>query len=169
MDLDQALAEFDATETTLRRLEALRDRLSSLVPEGIAFLGSSQEGVEYEDLCRAFRELVAGLPKIDGYQIEEFPLGLDEIAQSRLDSRDVGHFDAVVAVERAVAAPGEAIREYRFRFNRVRRKLVRERVEQILGEIDAHLSSLAGRVEADREPIADPPKAYRGNCRTSAQ
>ncbi len=66
VDLDAVIKDFDAAETTLRRLEAVWEQLMELVPSGIVFLGDSPEAVEYEDLCRAFHELSNGLPPIDG-------------------------------------------------------------------------------------------------------
>ena len=156
VDLDNALGEFDAVETTLRRLETVSQRMSELVPEGIAFVGGSPDGIEYEDLRRAFRELVGGLPAIDGWTITEFPLALDDIAQNRFDAREIGELEAIVSVEQGISAPGEAIREYRFRFNRVRRSLVRKRAQELLGDIAALLPELQKRVERDAEPITEP-------------
>src|SRR4051812_45872938 len=98
MDLNQAIGDFDAAETTLRRLEAVWDRLSALVPEGIVFFGDSPEGVEYEDICRAFRDLAGGLPPVDGYRIEASPMPLDDIAQNRIDAREVGFIEAITDV-----------------------------------------------------------------------
>lgn len=53
MDLNDALAEFDAAETTLTRLESSWRRMRDLVPQGIAFMSGSPEAIEYEDLFRA--------------------------------------------------------------------------------------------------------------------
>jgi Restriction endonuclease len=156
MDLNQALAEFDATETNLKRLETVWERMSALIPDGISFLGESVEGIEHEDLRRSFRELTAGLPMIAGFGINDAPLALDEIAQNRFDALEIGILEASISVEDEVRAPGEAIREYRFRFNRVRRQIVRERTQQLIGEVGTHLSSLQERIEPDATPIDDP-------------
>jgi hypothetical protein len=155
MDLNEALAEFDAAETTLSRLEAVWQKLSDLTPDGIVFTSGSSEAVEYEDLCRAFGELAGSLPAVDGWAIAESPLTLDEIAQDRFDARDIGEMEAILSVERAVDAPGEAIREYRFRFNRARRSLVRPRVQHLVGDVEAQLASLVRRVARDNKPIED--------------
>jgi hypothetical protein len=155
MNLNEALAEFDAAETTLSRLEAVWQQLCGLVPGGIAFIGGSPEAIEYEDLCRAFGELVGGLPAIDGWTITESPRDLDEIAQSRLDSQELGEVELMVSVEREIDAPGEAIREYRFRFNRARRSLVGPRAQHLLADIEAQLAALVKRVPRDNEPVTD--------------
>lgn len=156
MDLNEAIAEFDATETTLTRLESVWRRLSELTPQGIAFVAASPEGIEYGDLCRAFRDLANGLPKVAGFHIQDLPRALDDIAQNRLDARDLGFPEAVTGVESVIAAPGEAIREYRFRFNRERRKVGRDRMQELVTGIEPLLSSLTSRIERDREPITDP-------------
>jgi hypothetical protein len=155
VDLNQAIGDFDAAETTLRRLESVWERLGVLVPQGIAFVGDSPEGIEYEDLCRAFRDLSRGLPPIDGFQIDAEPMPLDHIAQNRLDAQEVGEIEAITGVEAGIAQPGEAIREYRFRFNRARRRVARDRILELIAEIEGHLQSLTSRIDLDREPIAD--------------
>lgn len=156
MNLDQALGEFDAAETTLRRLEDVWQRLIELVPSGISFMGSSAEGIEYEDLQRAFRALADGLSAIGTSRISEVPLDLDEIAQSRLDAQEIGEIEALVAVERGVSAPGEAIREYRFQFNWARRQLVRHRVQELIAQVQDLLSELVSKVQSNNEPVVDP-------------
>ncbi len=155
MDLNQAITDFDAAETTLRRLESVWERLSDLVPQGIAFVGDSPEGVEYEDLCRAFRDLAGGLPPTDGFRIDVLPMPLDEIAQNRLDAQDIGYIEAITDVEAGIAQPGEAIREYRFRFNRARRRVARDRLLELITEVEGRIRSLTSRIDSDTEPIAD--------------
>lgn len=156
MDLNQAITDFDAAETTLRRLESVWERLAALVPQGINFLGDSPEGIEYEDLCRAFRDLTEGLPPIDGFRIDAEPMPLGDIAQNRLDAQEVGYIEAITGVEAGIAQPGETIREYRFRFNRARRRVARDRILELIAEIESHLQSLTSRIDSDNEPIADP-------------
>lgn len=156
MDLNEAIGDFDAAETTLRRLESVWERLAALVPPGISFIGDSPDGIEYEDLCRAFRDLIAGLPPIDGFRIDAQPMPLDDIAQNRLDAQEVGYIEAVTDVQAGIAQPGEAIREYRFRFNRARRRVARDRILELIAEIEAQLQSLTSRIDSDREPITDP-------------
>ena len=59
-------------------------------------------------------------------------------------------------MEAGIAQPGEAIREYRFRFNRARRRVARDRTLELITEVEDHLQSLTSRVDSDREPIRDP-------------
>ena len=51
MDLNDAISDFDSAETTLLRLETVWEKLSELIPHGIAFETQSQAGVEYENLA----------------------------------------------------------------------------------------------------------------------
>jgi hypothetical protein len=156
VDLNHAIADFDAAETTLRRVETVWARLSELIPDGIAFEAHSPIGVEYENLCRAYRDLADGLPPIDGFRVDVQPMGLDEVAQARLDARDLGFAEAITSVEQAIGAPGEALREYRYRFDRARRKVARNRTVALIAEIEEHIGSLTSRHERNNEPIDDP-------------
>jgi hypothetical protein len=156
VNLAEALNEFDAAETTLRRLEEVWDRMSDLVPEGITFEMDSPRGIEYEELRRAFEDLVDGLPRIDGWQIEASPMGLNEIAQNRFDAKEIEMLEAIVDVEEGIVAPGAAIRDYRFRFDRARRKLIRRRVQELVGQVEALLPTLVARIGRSNEEITDP-------------
>lgn len=155
MDLNEAIRDFDAAETTLRRLESVWERLVALVPQGFAFLRGSREAIEYEDLCRAFHDLSHGLPPIDGFRIDSEPMSLDDIAQERIDLREIGEIAAINSVQSAVAKPGEEVREYRYRFTRARRRVARDRILELIGAIEGNLRTLTSRVARDREPIAD--------------
>lgn len=156
VNLHDALGAFDATETTLRRLETVWERMVALIPPGISFVGTAPEGIEYENLRRAYGDLAAGLPALDTWVIHDFPMELDDIAGSRLGAHEVGEIGILVAVEKAIEAPGEAIREYRYRFNRARRLLVRERLHRLVDEVAALLARLVQRVPRNREPVSDP-------------
>ena len=87
---------------------------------------------------------MTGLPPIDGWAITATPFdSLDDIAQSRLDAQEVGEVEAHVSTERTITAPGEQIDEYRARMTRGRRQLVRARLEELVGAVDATLDELA--------------------------
>jgi hypothetical protein len=156
VDLDTAIREFDAVEANLRRLERVWERLEQLTPDGLVFLAGSAEGREHHDLRRAYADLVAGLPAIDGWRIDVFPMPLDELAQDRLDARDIGVFEAIASVERTAAAPGDAIGEYRYRFNKIKRAVVRERAQQLMDTIETKLRHLVAHVERNSEEVIDP-------------
>ena len=113
-------------------------------PERGLVRGQHPEGREYRQLHRTFLHLVTGLPPIDGWAITATPFdSLDDIAQLRLDAQEVGEVEAHVSTERTITAPGEQIDEYRARMTRGRRQLVRARLEELVGAVDATLDELA--------------------------
>jgi hypothetical protein len=136
--LAAALQQFEVAEANLVKLEALWKELSVLTPDGIAF-GTNPE---YEDRCRAFVSIMTALPKIDGWKPEDLPADLDEIAQWRLDAKEIGEFNAEVTVEKAIEAPGKGLREYRAKLNRKRRELIRDALVRLIDAIDGALQAI---------------------------
>ena len=155
MDLEQALGQFDAVRANLKRLEKVWTEMQGLVPQGIAFIESGPEGQRYRELQRSWRAIVTALPPIGDYQIERSPLGLNEIAQNRLDSQEIGEFEAQLAVEEEIEAPAREIEEYRARLQQARRELVRDRLVVLMGEIDELLKGITKRVGSQGNGNAD--------------
>jgi len=137
-NLDEALRQFEAAEANLSKLEKLWSLLEKNVPKGITF-GANPV---YEDACRSYEHLLAGLPLIDGWQPTALPLELDEIAQSRIDAFEVGEVSIEIEVDRRIEKPGKELREYRFRFDQKRRQLVQNIILQTFNEIDRLLDQL---------------------------
>jgi hypothetical protein len=142
VDLEQALRQFDRAGLTLSRLEAVDAELVGLIPDGIEFAGGSPAGRRHAELCRQFEDLAAALPAIDGFRITARPLAIDEIAQLRMDAQEVGEIEALTHAEEAIRDPSAEIDEYRFRFMRTRRDLVRRRLRELVQEVDASLTPL---------------------------
>ncbi|MFJ6212213.1 hypothetical protein ACIQGZ_02580 [Streptomyces sp. NPDC092296] len=70
MDLDELLNVMDRAAANLTKLESIWDRAASLLPTG----PSRGSDPEYDDLCRAWTDLLTGLLAIDGWTItEELP------------------------------------------------------------------------------------------------
>lgn len=136
--LDQALRKFEAVEANLAKLEKIWKVLCQNTPSGIEFGAKSV----YENACRSYKEVLVGLPLIDGWKPTTLPCDLDEIAQSRLDAHEVGEIGLQIEVERRIEMPGKELREYRFRFNKKRRKLIQDIVSQTIKEIDQLLSKI---------------------------
>jgi hypothetical protein len=107
-----------------------------------SFLGRAPEGSEHRGLCLAFDGLIQGLPAIDGWRLTARPEDLDSIAQWRHDAKELGDPEAVITVERMIDAPGRDIEAYRSRFHTKRRQLVRKRLDELVTDADALLSSL---------------------------
>jgi len=149
--LEEALRSFDTVTANLVKAEKLWKRIEALLPDGIVFLGSSPEARSYEDLCRAFDDLAGSLPAIDGWKIMSRPLELDQIAQWRFDSQELGEPEALLAVERGIVEPERDLQEYRFKLNRKRRELVRSRLGELITTVDDLLAFLT---ERHREALA---------------
>lgn len=156
MDLEEALEQFDAVEANLRRLETVWAEMQGLIPTGISFADATAEGRRYSELTRAWTEIVGGLPPIGEHRITAVPRTLNEIAQNRLDASEIDELDAIVSVEEGIQDPGRDIDDYRFRLTRARRELVRDRMIQLIAEIDAALPDMANRITSDSTPVTDP-------------
>lgn len=144
--LNAALRLFEATEANLVKAERVVSDIESLVPSGIVF-GSApahDEGIE------VLKHLISALPKIDGWKVSVVPMTLDEIAQARFDAQEAGMAEAFLSVERSIDEPVRLIREYRFRFDRKRRELVRDSMTERIDEVDAILRDLSS-VYLERE------------------
>ena len=125
-----------------------------IIPSGIGFLGTSPEGLRYAELQRSYSQISSGIPAIDGYQITEIPEDVDAIAQARLDAMVVGEFEDRVSVEqRYLEVPTREIDEYRSRFRRARRELVRGRLQELIASISRLLISLTETMPGDTEVV----------------
>lgn len=145
--LNAALRQFEAVEANLVKAEKVLQAIDAAVPQGIAF----GENSEYEQDCRDFQEIFASLPKIDGWKPDVYVMGLNEIAQCRLDAQEIGEIECVVSVENLVTEPSKHLREYRYRFNRKRRELIRDSLTEIIDTIDGLLRELSPLLESAKE------------------
>lgn len=142
-DLDAALRQFEATEANLEKLEKLWSQIESHIPDGPAF-GSPPE---YDELCLAFRQILHGLPAIDGFKVEDQLHDYSAIGQMRLDALEIDDIEAKVSVENCVSEQGRLLREYRFRFQTKRRELTRDRMLGLIDDVDRLLRRLGMAVE----------------------
>lgn len=128
----QALQQFEAVEANLEKLERLCAEALKLIPQGISF-GSDPA---YEDRCRAAEEVLKHLPTIDGWKPSLSFSDLDSIAQNRFDCAELGEPLAEISFERSLEEPERELREYRFRFNKKRRKLIHDALTELVDKID---------------------------------
>jgi len=142
-DLNAALQLFDATEGNLKKLMDLWNKIEAKMPSGPAFGSSS----EYDELCFTFRQILAALPAIEGFRVEDRILEFDEVGQMRLDALEIDEIDAHVSVERAVSEQGRQLQQYRLKLYAKRRELVRERIVAVMDEIENLLRSLRAAAE----------------------
>lgn len=145
--LNAALRHFEATEANLIKIEKVLGGIEAAIPDGIVF----GENPEYEENCRSFDFLLNSLPKIDQWKPSIALMELDEIAQNRLDAREVGEIECVVSVERQIGEPAKLLREYRHRFNQKRRELIRDALTVLIDAIDENLRELSNLFQEDME------------------
>ena len=136
-DLAGALREFDRVAANLDKLQTVIDRLDGTLADSS---GSSRQ--QREELIRSFCYIADHVPGIDGYRIEAVPMTHDEIALAHIDANDVGEPSAIVAVEQEIEGPRSQLAEYRFRFERQRRALVRGRADEVVQRIDSLLDQV---------------------------
>lgn len=150
MELDEILRAFDRTLANLQRLEGVWQRARALLPEGPQLGGND----EYDDLARSYNDLAEALPAIDGYC---FPTGLpdyEDVGQGFFDYAELGELPRAVWQE--IEEPARAIADYRFRFNRARRRAVRSRLSELTNQVTADLAAITAFVET-----SDPPRAEK--------
>lgn len=145
--LNTALRIFEAAEANLVKLEKLWVEMESVIPNGVAFLDDSG----YENNCGDFENVLASLPKIDGWKPEIYLMGLNEIGQNRLDAMELGEIECQLSVENQIYEPAKLIREYRRKFDRKRRELVRSALLSVIDSIDEDLRDLAIELERESE------------------
>tara|TARA_R110001592_G_scaffold362112_1_gene674946 strand:+ start:19 stop:1209 length:1191 start_codon:yes stop_codon:yes gene_type:complete len=121
--LNDALKQFEATEANLVKLEALWEKIKSMIPESVSF-GDMTDGV-YDDCCRDYRQVREALPKIDGWTMPDSLLELNEIGQFRFDAMEIGDFESAVIIDEHIFSPEKDLKEYRYRLNRSRRTVFR--------------------------------------------
>jgi hypothetical protein len=139
-----ALRKFEATEANVSKLERLWTEAQRLMPDGRTF----GDNADYDERGRELMAVLAVLPKIDGWKPDVVMPDSEDIEKMRLGANEVNEFEYHVSIENELAAPGKAIREYRFKFNRKRRELIREAIEEHMNLIEVDLSSLYDSVVA---------------------
>lgn len=154
--LNEALKHFEATEANLVKSEKLLNDIRAAIPDGIVF---ASDNLQYDDKCRSFHRLWNSLPKLNDWKPSISLLTLDEIAQIRFDAREVDELECYIATENSITEPIQILHEYRYRFNQIRKELVRNSLEELVCTIDKELSILSnifGNCEDD-SPLWDRP------------
>jgi hypothetical protein len=156
VNLNDALEQFDRVDANLGRVEDILRRYRELVPDGIVFSAGSPEDTQVEDLRTAFSEIASALPSIDGWRIESELMPLNEIAQNRLDAFDIGEVQISIDLAAAMGRPTQDVSDYRRRFSKARRALIRGRAQQLVGEIDDALATLITKADRSGQAVVDP-------------
>ena len=142
------LRQFDATEANLRKLERLWGEVEAMIPSNVQF----GENVDYEERLRAFRSMMGALPAIDGWTLNVEIHDWNEIARIKMDASEAGEFESHVYAENVlVLEPARQVREYRARFTRKRRDLVRDALAQLVADVDAAIVSVRGQADLSKK------------------
>jgi hypothetical protein len=145
VELDDLLNAMDRAAANLAKLEDVWRRARAFIPTGPA-RGSHPE---YDDLRRAWSDLISGLPRIDGWTITEDLPDIDEIGQMFIDYLEIS--EQPIGAFEAGEQPAKDLAEYRYRLNRARRRAARERLAQLTTVIDASLPRLLVDVARDSQ------------------
>jgi Restriction endonuclease len=143
MEIEELLNAMDRAAANLAKLESVWQRAHRFIPTGPA-RGSNPE---YDDLRRAWMDLLPGLPPIEGWTITDPLPNIDELGQAFIDYADI--MQHPWSVYEAGEKPGEDLAEYGYRLNRARRRAARERLGQLTATIDSTLPRLLVGVPRD--------------------
>lgn len=135
-DLDHVLGQFERVDTNLAKLERVWAAMRSA------------DRAEHEELIRSFGSLLPGLPAVDGFSIEAVPMSKTETELLEFEANEVGEPEAWIHAQDEIEAPGRQIAEYRVRLNRARKEVVRERVIEVVAEIDSMVGPVGKFVDA---------------------
>ena len=138
MNLSEALDQFDRTVANLDLLEGLWQQYKLHIPESPAF---GLDTPEIEELRRDYADAANSLPSIDGYRVDPELLALDDYSQMLLDAQEIYEISAFRGVYDLMQEPEKHIGEYKHRFSKARRRLVRRRMEEVVSEVDNLLHS----------------------------
>jgi hypothetical protein len=136
VNLDELLGVFDRAAANLSKLEAVWKRAYPLLPQGPA-RGSVPE---YDDLARAWADLLPGLPAIDRWRIEDELPDMAALGQAFVDYIDIGEHP--FSVYEAIEKPGRDLAEYRYRLHRARRRATQQRLQTLIDEVETTLSTI---------------------------
>ncbi|TBL69770.1 restriction endonuclease [Paenibacillus thalictri] len=137
--LDRAIRTFEAAEANLGKLERIWEQVRGIISDGLVINSSP---MEYDDLRRSYSHILSHLPKIDDWKPSAEPYDLFSILQNRIDAREIDEISAIYSIEQWIEEPGTELKEYRFRFDLKRRKLIRDAVSKMFNEINVILAEL---------------------------
>ena len=147
MDLSAALTQFDRTMANLDLLDQLWEEYEAHLPSGLVFEFDSPET---EQIRRRFRDIANALPAIDKCRVDTELPSLSEMSQMEFDTREIGFPEAYVDLVEFKQQPKIQLDEYRHQVIRKRRQLVRQRIREVVSDVD-ELLRLTRETEQGRE------------------
>jgi len=149
VELSDLLDAFDRTAANVAKLEAVWKRAEPFMPSGPA-RGSEPE---YDDLRRAWADLLHGLRPIDGWTITNELPDIDQLGQAFIDYFEISEPPFPVFEE--MEQPDKDIAEYRYRLNRARRRASRARLLTLIAVLDSGLPVLLDGVKRDSNVVLE--------------
>jgi hypothetical protein len=143
VELEKLLAVFDAAAANLAKAEAIWERAQPMLPS-TPVLGDVPG---FDDLARAWDDLVAGLPRVSGWTIVDPLPTPNDIGRGFLGWWEIGEPPWPVYEE--IEKPSKDIEEYRYRLKRARRRAVRSRIEALVAEGDRSLALIVSGIARD--------------------
>jgi hypothetical protein len=143
MELDAVLAIMDTASANVERLQAVWNRAWPMLPSGPQ-RGSTSE---YDDLTRTWNDLLKGLPPIEGWTITDPIPDMDGIGMMYVDYMELG--EPTFSVNEAKEQPDRDLAEYRYRLNRARRRVIRDRLQELTARVDNLLPQMLIDVAQD--------------------
>lgn len=153
--LNKAIRIFETAEANIVKLENIWKEMVAVIPDGTAFIEDSG----YDNNYRDFNNVWDALPKIDDWKPEICLMSLNDIGQSRLDAMELGEPECHLFIEKAIFEPGRLIEEYRYKFERKRQELVRDKLQLVVDSVDESLRDLATELESShstKAPVVNP-------------
>lgn len=152
MELTELLDVLDRTAANVEKLDAVWERAETFIPRG----PSGGSDPEYDDLRRAWADLLPGLPTIDGWTITAPLPDIDDIGRAFIDWMEVGELPPSHMFE-VGERPGKDLAEYRYRLNRARRRAVRDRLNDLVTLLDTGLPTMLVDVPRDSTAVIEGP------------
>jgi len=146
VELNEILLAFDRTEVNLDRLEAVWKRARALLPEGPELGGNA----EYDDLVRSYNDLAVAVPAVDGHRLPTTLPDYEDVGHLFLEYAEFGELPR--SVWQDIDEPERAIADYRFHFNRARRRAVRSRLSGLTDQVAADLENITAFIDKSNPP-----------------
>lgn len=138
MDLSDALDQFDRTLANVESLEDLWQQYEEHVPKEANF---GLDTPRINQIRREFADIAKSLPAIDGESLEAELLALDEISQMIVDAAQLGCPEVYRDIADQKQLPRNQLEDYKYRLIKKRRTLVRNRIDEVIANVDNLLRS----------------------------
>lgn len=133
--LDSALSLFEKVEANLVKLERLW-----------AELRRSPTSERRDEAVLAYGAILPHLPAVGGYVPETLPMTSAELETLKLEVLQWGEAEDALEAEQRELTPGAELGRYRFHFDAQRKKIVRDRLIEVVTDIDEQLRTARAEV-----------------------